>query len=53
MLSKLEPLHYNKQVDQKLEHAMFNDEDSEMRDAAYDALVRLARVKESNVTESG
>lgn len=42
ILGKLEPLHYDQRVHDKLLEVMKQDEEAEVRDAAYGALVRLA-----------
>jgi len=47
VLGKLEPLHYDPHVYEKLRHVMCNDQDAGVRDAIYGALVRLAAVRES------
>ncbi|MCP4661297.1 MAG: hypothetical protein GY856_38325, partial [bacterium] len=46
VLSKLEPLEHNQRVFDKLLGVMQDDADADVRDAAYEALVRLARVRE-------
>lgn len=50
VLGKLEPLFYDKLVYERLLHVMEQDEVGEVRDAAYGALVRLARVREKVAT---
>lgn len=47
VLSKLEPVRYDDRVYAKLLHCMKTDQDADVRDAAYNALVRLAGVRDS------
>ncbi len=42
ILGGLEPLHYDEQVYTRLRQVLLADEDADVRDAAYNALVRLA-----------
>lgn len=51
VLVKLEPVHYHERVYDKLLHLMKNDENPNVRDASYGALVRLARVRELALLE--
>ncbi len=51
VLSTLEPLHDNQRAYNKLLGVLHGDEDSDVRDAAYGALVRLARVREQGAAE--
>lgn len=46
VLAKLEPVRYDARVYDKLLEVMKQDEDADVRDAAYDALVRLARIRD-------
>lgn len=46
VLGKLEPLASNQRAYDRLLHVMKHDEDADVRDAAYGALVRLARARE-------
>jgi HEAT repeat protein len=46
VLSKLEPIAYDERAFSKLLHVLESDEDHDVRDAAYGALVRLARARE-------
>jgi diadenosine tetraphosphatase ApaH/serine/threonine PP2A family protein phosphatase len=46
VLSKLEPVRYDARVYEKLLSVMKDDQDDDVRDAAYGALVRLAGAKE-------
>ena len=46
VLGKLEPIRYDDRVYQKLLSVMKKDSDARVRDAAYGALVRLARARE-------
>lgn len=48
ILGKLEPLNFNLQVYDRLRKVMYEDQDSDVRDAAYSALVRLAALKQSS-----
>ena len=52
VLSKLEPLEHNQRVFDKLLGVMQDDADADVRDAAYEALVLLARVREHGAGES-
>ena len=51
VLGKLEPLRYDGRVYEKLLRVMKQDEDGDVRDAAYNALVRLARVRDEYLRE--
>lgn len=46
ILGKLEPLEHNQRVYDRLLRVMKEDEGPEVRDAAYNALVRLAGVRD-------
>jgi hypothetical protein len=46
VLSKLEPVYWDERVNEKLLQVMENDAELEVRDAAYGALVRLARIRD-------
>ena len=50
VLSKLEPLDDNQRAYDKLLDVLHGDEDPDVRDAAYEALVRLARAREQGAT---
>ncbi len=47
VLGKLEPPRYQRSVYDKLLAVMRQDQDADVRDAAYGALVRLARVRDA------
>jgi hypothetical protein len=47
ILGKLEPLYYDERVYQALRQVMYHDADARVRDAAYGALLRMARVRET------
>lgn len=47
ILGRLEPLNYDARAYDKLIQVMYHDEDPDVRDAAYDGLVRLAQVRGS------
>jgi HEAT repeat protein len=49
VLSKLEPVYWDERVNEKLLQVMENDAELEVRDAAYGALVRLARIRDGMV----
>ena len=46
VLGKLEPVSYDARIYDKLLQVLGNDEDADVRDAAYSTLVRLARMRE-------
>ena len=46
VLGKLEPIFYDARIYEKLIHVLRTDEASEVRDAAYGTLVRLARMRD-------
>jgi hypothetical protein len=51
ILGKLEPLFFDQRVYDKLRAIMHGDEDADVHDAAYSALVRLAAVAPSSATQ--
>ncbi len=53
VLSKLEPLEHNQRAYDKLLGVLRSDADADVRDAAYEALVRLARVREMGESGGG
>jgi len=47
ILGRLEPLRYDARIYEKLRHVMYHDQDAEVRDAVYGALVRLVGARET------
>jgi hypothetical protein len=47
----LEPLEHNQRVYDRLLRVLEEDEESEVRDAAYNALVRLAGARDRQATD--
>ena len=46
ILGRLEPLHYDPRVYDRLLRVMYTDPDADVRDAAYNVLVRLAQLRD-------